>query len=319
MNRKEVINKIKSIFGFYGFGMYKTKEGSELRMEKLEMGMPVYIISPEGEFPLTDGDYELEDGTKVKVKEGMVSALEIANLVEDAGMSPEQIQKRKEGVEKTEEAMATATLIDGTIVGNDSDELQVGDDLFVLTEDGRQPAPDAVHETDTQMLVETEDGKIKSIKPKPTEVEMTEAKTPSGEVLSSPTFDVGETLDVVSDEGMKPAADGEYQVELKDTEGNEVKIRVIAKDGKIVERSNVEGDSAALSDLMEAFSMAVETLSKEIKSLKDANAEMKEKFSKFSSEPAAPKLLDRKGFSDYMMEEKFSKLERIAQLKKNKY
>ena len=78
------------------------------------------------------------------------------------------------------------------------------------------------------------------------EVNFTDAKTKDGTILQSPTFDVGETVEVVSEDGTKtPAPDGEHQISLKDTEGNDVLIRVITKDGKIVERENVEMESDA--------------------------------------------------------------------------
>jgi len=73
------------------------------------------------------------------------------------------------------------------------------------------------------------------------EVTFTEAQTKDGTILESPTFDVGETVDVVSEDGTKtPAPDGEHEISLKDTEGNEVLIKVITKDGVITERENVE-------------------------------------------------------------------------------
>ena len=73
------------------------------------------------------------------------------------------------------------------------------------------------------------------------EVNFTDAKTKDGTILQSPTFDVGETVDVVSEDGTKtPAPDGEHEISLKDTEGNEVLIKVITKDGVITERENVE-------------------------------------------------------------------------------
>jgi NADH dehydrogenase/NADH:ubiquinone oxidoreductase subunit G len=62
-----------------------------------------------------------------------------------------------------------------------------------------------------------------------------------GTVVESATFDVGEDLFVIGEDGSKtPAPDGEHELSLRDTEGNEVLIKVISKDGKIVERENVE-------------------------------------------------------------------------------
>lgn len=73
------------------------------------------------------------------------------------------------------------------------------------------------------------------------EVRLTYARLKDGTIVESPTFDVGEGLEIVSEDGTKtPAPDGEHELALKDSEGNETLIKVITKDGKIEERENVE-------------------------------------------------------------------------------
>jgi hypothetical protein len=70
---------------------------------------------------------------------------------------------------------------------------------------------------------------------------MTYARLADGTIVESPTFDVGEPVEVVSEDGTKtPAPDGEHELVLRDTEGNEVPFKVITKDGVITERENVE-------------------------------------------------------------------------------
>jgi hypothetical protein len=69
---------------------------------------------------------------------------------------------------------------------------------------------------------------------------LTYAKLADGTIVESPTFDVGETLDVVTEEGKTPAPDGTHELSLRDEEGNETLIKVITEGGKIVERENVE-------------------------------------------------------------------------------
>jgi hypothetical protein len=71
-------------------------------------------------------------------------------------------------------------------------------------------------------------------------VAFTYAKLEDGTIVESPTFDVGEPVDVVTEEGKSPAPDGEHELFLRDEEGNEVRIRVMTKDGIITERENVE-------------------------------------------------------------------------------
>jgi hypothetical protein len=82
------------------------------------------------------------------------------------------------------------------------------------------------------------------------EVTLTYAKLKDGTIVESPTFDVGETLDVVSEDGTKtPAPDGTHELALKDSEGNETLIKVITKDGKIAERENVELEMVPVEEI----------------------------------------------------------------------
>lgn len=73
------------------------------------------------------------------------------------------------------------------------------------------------------------------------EVELTYAKLKDGTIVESETFDVGEPLFVISEDGEKsPAPNGEHELMLRDTEGNENLIKVFTEDGIIKERENVE-------------------------------------------------------------------------------
>jgi len=72
-------------------------------------------------------------------------------------------------------------------------------------------------------------------------IELTEAKTRDGAILQSPTFDVGEKVEVISEDGSKSLApDGEHEISLRDSEGKKVIIKIETKDGVITERENVE-------------------------------------------------------------------------------
>ena len=73
------------------------------------------------------------------------------------------------------------------------------------------------------------------------EVSFVIAKLVDGTEVESKTFDVGEAVEVIAEDGTKsPAPDGEHELFLKDEEGNEVRIRIITKDGIIETRENVE-------------------------------------------------------------------------------
>jgi hypothetical protein len=91
------------------------------------------------------------------------------------------------------------------------------------------------------------------------EVAFTDAKSADGAILQSPTFDLGESVDVVSEDGTKtPAPDGEHEIALKDSEGKEVIIRVVTKDGKITERENVEEAQPEVPETEDMASIAGE-------------------------------------------------------------
>ncbi len=73
------------------------------------------------------------------------------------------------------------------------------------------------------------------------EVSFVIAKLVDGTEVESETFDVGEAVEVIAEDGTKtPAPDGEHELFLRDEEGNEVRIRIITKDGIIETRENVE-------------------------------------------------------------------------------
>ena len=85
------------------------------------------------------------------------------------------------------------------------------------------------------------------------EVELTYAKLADGTIVESKTFDVGEDLFVVSEDGTKsPAPNGMHDLMLKDTEGNETMFKVKTEEGKIVERENVEMADEKVKDIPQA-------------------------------------------------------------------
>jgi hypothetical protein len=191
------------------------------------------------------------------------------------------------------------------------DELEVGKVLYVVTDEGMIPAPAGVHkmedgteiETDEMGSVskikmgdytygDTEDKKLEDKKEEESMEKESMVEAKSGDLkLESPTFDVGETIDVVSEDGSKtPAPDGEHQLELKDSEGNEVKIRVMVKDGKIMERENVEEVAEEFSVLVEAFATTIKKLETKLEEMARKNEVLEAKFKKFSSEPAGSRV-----------------------------
>jgi len=77
-------------------------------------------------------------------------------------------------------------------------------------------------------------------------VTLTDARDAKGNILQSSTFDIGEDVSVVAEDGsLSKAPDGEHEIELTDSEGNKVVIRIQTKDGKIESRENVEESNPA--------------------------------------------------------------------------
>jgi hypothetical protein len=228
MNYQDAIKKINKLLGLYKFNSYKIKEnGNEIITEgDLSVGEPIYIINKDGQIPAPDGEFELDDTTKITIKDGLVQKINYDNM-----------EQKQNFVE--------AMLKDGTVV-------------------------------------------------------------------KSPTFDVGEEVKIVSPDGAEqPAPDGEHELKLKDTEGKEVLIKIITKDGKITERENVELSKPDMEEVEEEMGMTTPSLSQgndnmegfkkeimavlgEIKDKIDAvvadQEEMKKKVSKFAKEPAGEPL-----------------------------
>jgi hypothetical protein len=113
MNRKDIINKVREIFGWNQFGIYKNAEGVEFRIDEMEVEKDIYIITPEGELPAPDGEIELEDGTKIGVMEGKIRNFMLPVMDEE-----------------TEEEFDEAELEDGTKVMTDGAGFEVGQKVY---------------------------------------------------------------------------------------------------------------------------------------------------------------------------------------------
>ena len=161
MTTTDIKRKIAELLGksFQAFGSYKTKDGAEFKVEeKMEVGTPIYVITPEGELPVMDGEYELESGMMLKVKEGIVDAIENAAI--DGGVAIDETTDEENGPQEFDEA----TLVDGTTIGTDGD-FEVGKKLYVKDEAGDWvQAPVGEHSTDTMTIVVNEEGTITGLK-----------------------------------------------------------------------------------------------------------------------------------------------------------
>jgi hypothetical protein len=99
-------------------------------------------------------------------------------------------------------------------------------------------------------------------------VEMTYAKLADGTIVESATFDVGETLDIVSEDGTKSKEpDGEHELALRDSEGRDVLIKVKTEGGVIAERENVELPASEESEVESEMKEEVKMEDEEVQPL----------------------------------------------------
>jgi hypothetical protein len=82
-NSKNAIQEIKKLMAQFGFLKEnfvnaKLVDGTEIKVEgeTLAEGAKVLVITAEGEIPAPDGIHELEDGTKVETKDGIIAKIE---------------------------------------------------------------------------------------------------------------------------------------------------------------------------------------------------------------------------------------------------
>ena len=315
MNSKEAIKKIMDILNFKSEKFYdaKTEQGIMVKMEgdALEVGKTLYVATDEGMIPAPAGIHKLEDGSEIEVGEdGKVSKIKMSDLTygKEEETDDAKLEKKKKEAEIKDQTMAESEetkiemedgdikLKDGSVLRIGGESTEVGTRIKKVGYDGTLSAiADGAYETADGQVMQIVGGEIKGIQSKAAEKarggEFVEAK--SGDAtLESPTFDVGEDIEVVKEDGSKEKApDGEHQVVLKDSEGNEVKIRVIVKDGKITERENVEEESNdEMSGFIDAFAQAMKRIEVKLDEISKKNEILEAKFKKFSNEPAGDRV-----------------------------
>jgi hypothetical protein len=217
----------------------------------------------------------------------------------------EDEDKAKKDEEMSADKFADVKLKDDVTMRVGGDEPSVGLRVKMVNYDGTLTAmTDGDYETTTGDVISVIGGAISGIQSKADyekrKTGFTIAETPDGVKVESPTFDVGEDLYVVDGDEKKPAPDGEHQVVLKDESGNENKIRVISKDGKIVERENVEQADMekTMMEIAEQFQKALSKFETKIDLIAQKQKELESKFQKFSKEPAGSRVYTQKTINE---------------------
>ena len=209
-------------------------------------------------------------------------------------------------------------LKDGGIIRMEGEEPGVGLLVSKVSYDGSLTVlQDGEYETEGGKIISVVGGAISGYQSKAEKDaqggKFTIAESAEGAKLESPTFDVGEPVEVVAEGGEKSMApDGEHQVVLKDESGNENKIRFTTKDGIITERSNVEEEKMSEEKIAEIFASALRKLEDKIDRIVVKQQDLETSFGKFSKEPAGQRVFTQKTIT----EKAFEPNSRMDQFKK---
>lgn len=332
MNSRQAIKKIMDILNLSPQKFYegKNEQGVVMKMEgDLEVGKSLYVQTEEGLLPVPDGEHKMEDGTVIETMEGMISKIKMGDMEKDAEKEEIKDEEISEEQMSVELEFGDVKLVDGSVLRIPTDDPKVGTEIKKVNYDGSMDQiSDGQYETSTGKVLTITGGLItgmvdKSESPMEKGQQKVEtgvkegfviAESSQGAKLESPTFDVGEDVMVVGEDGEKSKApDGEHQVVLKDESGNENKIRFTTKDGKITERENVEEEKMSEVEIAEIFAMVLKKFEDKLDSIDKKYSSLESKFEKFSTEPAGSKIYDQKTINEKF--ESDSKYERFKRFK----
>jgi len=322
MNSKSAIARIKSILGLSAQKFYegKTEQGLAIKMEgEMELGQMVYVATEEGLIPAPAGRHTLDDGTVLEVdEEGKLQKIDMAQPTDI-----KKVEDEEKGKEMMSEMFADVKLKDGTLIRMEADKPMTGARVLkVGFDDTLSALADGLYETSTGLVLDIVGGQIQGVQTSAqnaqrgtgtpeektiavenikdaTALVFTIAEDAQGQKLESPTFDVGEEVMVVGEDGEKKMApDGEHQVVLKDESGNEVKIRVQTKDGKITQRENVEEMETTMMEIAEMFQQAIKKFDEKLDLITKKQTELETKVQKFAKEPAGSRVYTQKTINE---------------------
>ena len=116
MKAQDILNKIKEVVGIelseevaIQLEEIKLENGTVLVSEAFEEGQSVFIKTEDEEIALPVGEYELEDGRSLMVKEeGLIDKIMNKEEKEEVKASEETLESTEDVVESTEEVVETA-------------------------------------------------------------------------------------------------------------------------------------------------------------------------------------------------------------------
>jgi hypothetical protein len=328
MTSKQAIEVIKQVLGFKSESFFeaKTDQGMPIKIDgDLEVGKKVYISTEEGMIPAPPGVHMLDDGSQIEVDDdGIISKIKMGEMEETEDEIKEDEDEKAaiadESMSEVEMEFGDVKLVDGTVLRMEGEGEIVGRRLAKVGYDGTLSAiADGQYETVGGQMLQIVGSAIIGVQSKADDAKrktgFVEAKTTDGAVLESKTYDVGEEVYVVKDGEKTPAPDGEHQVVLKDSEGNDVKIRVITKDGKITQRENVEEMSSDMEVIANLFAEAIKRFETKLDAVVSKQETLEGKFQKFSKEPAGSRVYTQKTINEEspLTNSKFESFKRLRE------
>ena len=328
MTSKQAIEVIKQVLGFKSESFFeaKTDQGMPIKIDgDLEVGKKVYISTEEGMIPAPPGVHMLDDGSQIEVDDdGIISKIKMGEMEETEDEIKEDEDEKAaisdESMSEVEMEFGDVKLVDGTVLRMEGEGEIVGRRLAKVGYDGTLSAiADGQYETVGGQMLQIVGSAIIGVQSKADDAKrktgFVEAKTTDGAVLESKTYDVGEEVYVVKDGEMTPAPDGEHQIVLKDSEGNDVKIRVITKDGKITQRENVEEMSSDMEVIANLFAEAIKRFETKLDAVVSKQETLEGKFQKFSKEPAGSRVYTQKTINEEspLTNSKFESFKRLRE------
>lgn len=328
MTSKQAIEVIKQVLGFKSESFFeaKTDQGMPIKIDgDLEVGKKVYISTEEGMIPAPPGVHMLDDGSQIEVDDdGIISKIKMGEMEETEDEIKEDEDEKvviaDESMSEVEMEFGDVKLVDGTVLRMEGEGEIVGRRLAKVGYDGTLSAiADGQYETVGGQMLQIVGGAIVGVQSKADDAKrktgFVEAKTTDGAILDSKTYDVGEEVYVVKDGEKTPAPDGEHQVVLKDSEGNDVKIRVITKDGKITQRENVEEMSSDMEVIANLFAEAIKRFETKLDAVVSKQETLEGKFQKFSKEPAGSRVYTQKTINEEspLTNSKFESFKRLRE------
>lgn len=333
MTSKQAIEVIKQVLGFKSESFFegKTDQGIPVKIEgDLEVGKKVYVSTEEGMIPAPPGVHMLDDGSQIEVdEEGVISKIKMGEMEETEDEIKESEDEKAaiadESMSEIEMEFGDVKLVDGTILRMEGEGEIVGRRLAKVGYDGTLSAVvDGQYETVGGQVLQVVGGAITGVQSKEDNAKrktgFAEAEEKSGMKLYSPSFEKGDEVMVIQEDGSKVRAkDQGYDITVGDKD-----LTIYVTDGKISEieeqrkaegPEDVEIKAAEMEEIANMFSEAIKRFESKLDAVASKQEILEGKFQKFSKEPAGSRVYTQKTINEEspLTNSKFESFKRLRE------